>query len=171
MATRSNFCLVRDVASNPLSELELVELFGFGRPIDLHWNDGHMKFVQNDSTYFPIDGTHSYFPAKIQAKPYTLKELYGLLPGVQKVTIEFQDIPPHFEMYKNSYTDYSKTITDLEEHGLVQTFPSTNILRTDDRCFQIPNSKEFNAVYEVDILGMAHSQDLTQRVVDMWHSL
>jgi hypothetical protein len=71
------------------------------------------------------------------------------------------------------YIDYSHIITELEKVDIINTFPSENILRTDERRFVLnPISKKINPniseyigkTYEVDSLGTLFYSELSEEI-------
>ena len=78
------------------------------------------------------------------------------------------------EVKVRSYTDYAWIITDLEKNGFVDTYPSENILRTDERRFTLkPKSETINPdlrsyigqTFEVDSLGTSFYSELSEGIV------
>lgn len=64
--------------------------------------------------------------------------------------------------------DYSNMITQLEKKGLIETKPSTCVLRTDERKFKIKYDNTFSDFYEVDCLGTSHKIELSERIKDLY---
>jgi len=64
--------------------------------------------------------------------------------------------------------DYSNIITQLEKIDIVETKPSKCILRTDERVFKIKNDDIYKDFYEVDCLGTAHKNELSEKIKDLY---
>lgn len=139
---------------------------------------------------YPTNGSYSLLGRgvsehSIDIKVYNLKEFCKISKNSQEVVamkIPFNRQTSLGNIYKDlfhevkviKYTDYSWIITDLEEHGFVDTFPSENFLKTDERRF-ILNSKSEKVIpdlapyigktYEVDSLGTTFFPDLSKGIV------
>lgn len=139
---------------------------------------------------YPVNGSYSLLGRgvseySIDIKVYALEEFCKISKNAQEVVA--MKVPldkptsPGF-IYKDlfhevkvmKYTDYSWIITDLEKHGFVDTFPSENSLRTDERRFRLNSKSEMvipdlapyiGKTYEVDSLGTTFFPELSKGVV------
>lgn len=66
-----------------------------------------------------------------------------------------------------SRVDWSRTIDDLVEHGIVATLPSESFMCTDPRRFSFRDDNSATW-WEVDCLGTGMCADITEKVVDEW---
>ena len=97
--------------------------------------------------------------------PVTLEELQALpiQMAVGMTTVVIPDLQP---THTHEYLDYSKTITQLEKAGLVQTKLSTLMMATDGRKFVYKGEE-----WEVDCLGTSLCQEVTDEIVALWRHL
>lgn len=72
---------------------------------------------------------------------------------------------PKEETNKTSQIDWSQTITDLEEYGLVKTKPTTSFMAIDSRKYWI--DAEETAI-DVDCLGTTLFLDESDTILNMW---
>lgn len=73
-------------------------------------------------------------------------------------------------IYTKENVNWSKTIDDLVEKGLVHTKPTKSMLASDQRKFWFSTEKEETAI-DVDCLGMSLHREITDRVKVLWSSL
>lgn len=62
---------------------------------------------------------------------------------------------------------WSKTISELENKGLVETKPSSMVLATDPRCFRFVKDPD-DVMIEVDCLGTRFCEDITNKVENLF---
>ena len=75
-----------------------------------------------------------------------------------------QYLPPGVQSRFMWFYDYPAMITDLAESLIVNVRPSASILALDPRKFSFENDEE----YQVDCLGMAGFEQLSERVRNEW---
>jgi len=137
---------------------------------------------------YPVDGSYSLLGRgvsqnSIDLKIYNLKEFCEISKkaqelvamGCNEVSIPGSAGKDLFHKVKvRSYIDYPWIITDLEKNGFLNTFPSENILRTDERRFNIKSksaiinpdlSSYIGQTFEVDSLGTSFYSELSEGIV------
>ena len=139
---------------------------------------------------YPSDGSHSLLGYRIsknsiELKIYSPKEFCQLSETATEliaIVHDVEDTPtPTQNLFHtittSKYTDYSQTVTDLKQRGLLSTCMSTNMIRTDERRFTlkslagkiIPSLQEHIGItYEVDSLGTSFYDILTKGVEKLW---
>jgi len=131
----------------------------------------------------PEYGSSTILGRHIPVKIYTFKEfcdisndadfLVAMYAPIEKCKTDLEDFSLFQRTRLTSYIDYPQIITNLENEGYIETFPSENILRVDGRRFSLtekcsklfPRSEEYiGQSYEVDSLGTKYHSDLTDNI-------
>ncbi len=155
--------------------------------IRLTLGNEYVSFVydKNEDLLYPTEGNIEFFMKYIRIQDYNTKEFYTLLCEVKLDMIyiylkNMEDIPSDINNLKLKIVrldNHSKTITDLEKIGYVNTFLSNNIMAVDKRRFKIQKEaikyvKELdfylNRTYEVDSLGTSFFLELTTYIKRLW---
>jgi hypothetical protein len=143
--------------------------------------------VPRKDRFVPEGGSYSligHLPnARVEVKDYSRKEFCDLCLSSSGIVAITENLPVSqsfdpFEVQIQYVTDYSRTVTVLEERGLLQTIPSENFLSVDERRFIFhPSSRSYvgeianysDTPYEVDSLGTNFHRTLTALVVALFH--
>jgi hypothetical protein len=126
----------------------------------------HFKFLVDDKTiYLSHTSVRSRLTYDVDEFLYFFSQESGVL--YFSTTTYIKNIEEPWQLDNTEFIiDYSKIITELENIGKIATFPSTNVLDTDERKFSFIGEKE---QYEVDCLGTTLCNRLTHRVLNLWN--
>lgn len=167
-----------------ISPKDLSEVLPLSEEFKCMWGGEYIVFCSDRGIIYPLRGSTSLLGRLVDINPYTCEEFCACLEQSMctKLVMSCQgDVPENFfgELTILSYPDFSQTITDLENKGLVTTFQSQNILREDDRRFSLhPRCEEIisgiekymGESFEVDSLGTNFWIDLTNYINMLWGS-
>lgn len=177
--------------SDSATESQIYCICSLGNELTLSWGSNHVSFIisHNERNLFPLESNIKFdFSSDFPVKPvvYSYFNFGGLIGelGICEISIFVSDPEKACirsdSVKKVERTDYSLTVSHLEEKGYVNTSQSFNFLRTDERKFKIeekaivliPELKEYiHMDFEVDILGTKAWSKLTDLVVSLWEKL
>jgi hypothetical protein len=109
-------------------------------------------------------GDIEFFSTKYESLTLSLKDLESFEGVIRIRTTSKLDLPV---VEDTTFTDYSKTVSILEEKKKLKTRSSTYVLASDQRQFSIDGDRW----YEVDCLGTSLCKDITQEVLDLFAGL
>ena len=193
MARKFEFHYTRLLRESPLTVEDLRSVIPHASSLRSSWGSEYIDFQHDEDVIYPNQGS-----IDVLSNPdigigfstgacYSPEEFCHFLQ--EKEATEFtiircsddiiQTQPGRIFHYVKitSYTDYPKMISDLEEKGVVTTFPSSNILCCDERKFsfvpgRIDGVEEIEgyqqSTFEVDSLGTSFWPELTDGVEKLW---
>ena len=161
------------------------EMFKDAEEVTLDWGKQYIVFIGYESTIFVDRGSNNILMNRVvpicEYSPSTFLEMIEASTATD-MTIKraCTTMPKYLKVFQTfkvqKIADYSQTITDLENIGMVTTTESLNAPVVDPRRFSISTSAlEYvdlgdyvDQMFEVDCLGTTFWKEMTEMVNELW---
>lgn len=135
--------------------------------------ENYIDAVKQESSHgLRIDGYKGTESAKFLGNKFewTFKELIQKLNNTKVfsfVMTSQKEIERSSPYYKKKEIDWSQTITELEQKGIVKTLETESFMATDPRKFWV-SKEDPNTAVDVDCLGMDLNKIISEKVKSLW---